>query len=63
MLEKRAFSTSFYILISDILAKVNGMHEDIFLITDMQIIVTLYCMPNAIISLLSGFLPVQILTF
>lgn len=63
ILEMRALSTSFYTFINDIFDKVNSMHEYIFPITDMQIIVTLYCVPNPIISLLSGFLPVQMLTF
>lgn len=50
------------IFIGAISCKVNGMHEYIFPITDMQIIVNPYCMPNLAISLLSGFLPVQVLT-
>lgn len=50
------------IFIGAISRKVNGMDEYIFLIADMQIIVNLHCMPNPAISLLSGFLPVQVLT-
>lgn len=50
------------IFIGAISRKVNGMHEYIFPIADMQIIVNLHCMSNPAISLLSGFLPVQVLT-
>lgn len=52
-----------YIFIGAISGQVNCMHEYIFPITDMQIIVTRYCMPNPAISLLSVFLPVQMVTF
>lgn len=47
-----------YVFTGDTSGKVNDMHEYIFPITDMQIIVTLCCMPSPAISLLSGFLPV-----
>lgn len=52
-----------YIFISDMSSKVNVMHEYIFSITHMQIIVTLLFMPNPAISLLSVFLPVEVLIF
>lgn len=47
-----------HLFIGDTSGKVNDMHEYVFPITDMQIIVTLCCMPSPAISLLSGFLPV-----
>lgn len=39
------------IFIDDISGKVNVMHENVFQITNMQIIVILYCMPDLAISL------------